>query len=300
MSAYDRLKLAHKHYARFIGHKIQRLLTGNSGQSLLSYRKKDKPPQALHAGDICVLVMKRAEAEPITQTLDLLGIPYSFYKQTGLWPSDEATHLLMLLQTMTEPDDPLGVSQTVLTCFFRVKPADLALAPDVPIRHPARQLYQGWLEQAEKRQWSALCRSLLEDTGLLFNEANAGINVPTMENLLHALEQVGHGENLDLLGVLEWIHEMRSTARQRRCEYAPGRDRSAQSQDHDHSRQQRTGVPDRFPGGGFTQRNAVGGGQTVYRDDQDRVVLDLGADADAQNRVKAEHCRNSTACYTWR
>src|ERR1019366_3631479 len=90
---HDRLKLAQKHYARFVVSEIQRLLAGGADQSLLTFSLKKLPVRPLNAGDICTLVTKRPETEPITQALELAGIPFSFYKRTGLWQCDEAIHL---------------------------------------------------------------------------------------------------------------------------------------------------------------------------------------------------------------
>src|SRR5262249_10819968 len=146
--------------------------------------------------------------------------PYSFYKQTGLWQSDEAIHLEVLLQTLARPEDRSSFRKALLTCFFRVKPEALVRAPDVPITHPARQLYQSWLGFAENRAWSALCRSLFEDTGLLFaplppspeeggESLEADRRLANLRYLLATLEQVGHGLNLDLLGLLDWLADRR-------------------------------------------------------------------------------------------
>ena len=82
MAHVQRLKLALKHYARFIAQEIQRLLA--DGQPLLTFSVKNRPARPLNAGDICILVMKRPEAEPITHALELAGIPLQLCcKQAG-------------------------------------------------------------------------------------------------------------------------------------------------------------------------------------------------------------------------
>jgi len=167
------LKLAQKQYARFIAHEIQYLLDDSLGTKLTISVKKS-PPRAINAGDFCILVMKRPEAEPITQALDSAGIPYSFYKETGLWDSEEAVHVEMLLQTLAKPEDAGSLRKALLTCFFRIAPEAIALCPDVPTQHPARHLFQTWIGYAENRQWSALFHSMMEDTGLLFSPLPPG------------------------------------------------------------------------------------------------------------------------------
>ncbi len=233
--------------------------------------------------------MKRKEAEPITQALDLAGIPYSFYKQTGLWQGEEATHLAVLLKALAEPEERSSFRKALLTCFFRVKPEDLARAPDVPMQHPARLLYQTWLGHVENRAWSALCRSLLEDTGLLFQnptDASGQRRLTNLRTILTALEQAGHSMNLDLLGVIEWLKDRR--------ELRDGGDTDMQPVDATQPRVKIMTIhaskglefPFVFLAGGFTQR--LSGGETNYRDAHGKTIFDLNPGNEAKERVQVE------------
>ena len=211
VTSQERLKMAGRHFARFAVGEIQRLLA-SGGQSLLKFSLKKQPVRPLDAGDICILITKRPDAEPLVAALELAGIPYSFYKQTGLWQCNEAAHLEIVLQALARPDDRAAFRKALLSCFFRVNPADLAQMPDLPAAHPARQLFQTWLTYVNHRQWSALFRSFLADTGLMFGDpgdAQAERRRANVRLLLAALEQVGPGENLDLVGLLAWITERR-------------------------------------------------------------------------------------------
>ena len=314
----DQLKRQQKQYARFVAHEIGRLLSTKNEQPLMTFTLKNAAPRSLDAGDICILVMKRTEADPIMESLARAGIPYSFYKQTGLWQSEEATHLEVLLQALAHPEERSSFRKALLTCFFRVKPEMLVHAPDVPMRHPARQLFQAWLGHIENRHWSALCRSLLEDTGLLFSPLplgeGLGVRVEDSENaaltpgpspkgrgelqeagrrlinlrhMLAALEQVGHGMNLDLLSVLDWLKDRRNQRDGGEADLQPAEAGRPKVKIMTIHASKGLEFPIVFLAGGFTQgRN--GGSHSVYRDDQDRVVFDLCADDDAQERVSAE------------
>jgi exodeoxyribonuclease V beta subunit len=292
LSQWDRLKVAHKHFARFAVHEIERLLTGNNGDPLLSIKLKGSEPRPIEASDICILVLKRAEAEPIVQRLDQAGIPYSFYKQPGLWQSEEASHLEMLLQTLARPEDRASFRKALLTCFFRVRPADLARAPDVPMSHPARQLYQTWLGHVENRAWSALCRSLLEDTGLLFSpvaeegESQADRRVANLRYLLACLEQAGHGKNLDLIGLLDWIKERRQKRDPGDADVQPVEMGKPKVKIMTIHAAKGLEFPIVFLAGGFTQALAK---ESSYRDDEGRIVFNLGpSDGEAKERMNAD------------
>ena len=82
LAAYDRLKLAQKKYAGFIAHEIESLLAQKNGP-LLTFAHKGQSIKPLDAGDICILVMKRKEAEPITQALDLARHPVQLLQADG-------------------------------------------------------------------------------------------------------------------------------------------------------------------------------------------------------------------------
>lgn len=288
MTHCDRLKLAQKQYARFVAHEIRRLLGGASRVPLLSIAGKDKPARPLHAGDICILVLKRTDADVLIPALDQVGVPYSFYKQTGVWQSEEAMHLEVLLRTLARPEERASLRKALLTCFFRVKPEELVRAPDLPSAHPARTLYQTWLGHAEKRAWSSLCQSLLEDTGLLAAaDPGSERRVATMRHLLATLEQVGHGANLDLLGLLDWLD--------RRRQQRDSDDADLHPVDMDQPKVKIMTIhaskglefPIVFLAGGFTQ-GRIGSNQTSYHDDDRRLVFDLRPESDARARVAVE------------
>ncbi len=288
LGAYDRLKLAQKKYAGFVVQEIARLLAQKNGP-LFTFAEKGPSARPLNARDICILVMKRKEAEPITQALDLAGIPYSFYKQTGLWQSEEAIHLGVLLQALAEPDERASFRKVLLTCFFRVKPAELVRAPDPPMQHPARQLWQTWLGFVEGRAWSALCRSLLEDTGLWFQnpgDATGPRRLANLRAILFALEQAGHSANLDLLGLIDWLKDRRDQRDAGDADIQPVDSSVPKVKIMTIHASKGLEFPIVFLAGGFTQRLA--GGENNYRDEHGKVVFDLYPESEAKERVQIE------------
>ena len=185
LAACERLKQAQKKYAGFVAHEIAQLLDQKNGPRFCFALKKEEPGRPLHAGDICILVMKRKEAEPITQALDLAGVPYSFYKQTGLWQSEEATHLGVLLQALAAPEERTSFRKALLTCFFRVKPEDLVRARRCAdaASGPIALSRLAWLRRGAGLV--GMCRSLLEDTGLLFADRGEAAGQRRLADLRH-------------------------------------------------------------------------------------------------------------------
>src|SRR5271166_4406451 len=107
--------------ARFIAAEATRLLQPDGG---LVFAVKGGAARPLEASDLCVLVARRREATPVLEALAQAGIPYTFYKQTGLWQSDEAVHLGYLLRALAAPDDQAAFRKALLTRFFRFRPEE--------------------------------------------------------------------------------------------------------------------------------------------------------------------------------
>jgi exodeoxyribonuclease V beta subunit len=275
---------ARRAYARFVTAEIRRLLAPDA----LHVSVKKGPTRCLNAGDICVLVFTRREADPVVAALEAAGIGYSFYKQQGLWQSREATDLRYVLRALERPDDRGRFQTALITRFFRVPPEALLMNEDLPIAHPARELFGRWCSLAAQKQWSRLFQSLLNESGLAYREAGAPEGERALANfryIFQTLEQAAYGGNLDLVGVIEALDYKRRNA---------GDLDNLQPIETEASRVQIMTVhaskglefPVVFLAGGFTAR--PGSAYSVYRDSEQRLVFDLDRDDDAAGRARAE------------
>ena len=187
--------------------EISRLLAGGEdGPTMVSINHGE--PRPLHAGDICVLVFRRREARPLLAGLRQAGIPYSFYKQAALWQSQEAVHLRLMLEALSQPEHRSAFHKALLTRFFRISPQELAQSEEIQSHHPARQLFEQWLDLASRRQWASLFQSMLEDTGLFFADladTDADRRRANYRHLTSQLIQQAYRQNLDLLSLTEWF-----------------------------------------------------------------------------------------------
>lgn len=291
MTHVGRAKESQRQFGRFIVREITRLLHGDSGRPLISFVNKGKPPRPIDAGDFCILIGKRSDANLVVPLLEQAGIAYNFYKRTGLWVSDEAMQVSEVLHALAKPEDRASFRRALLTCFFRVRPEELARNADLPADHSASQLWRMWLRYAERRQWSTLCRSLMEDTGLLLDRLADPIAEARRSNLqlvLTAIEQAGHAKNLDLFSMLEWLDE-RQAATDNRDTEAPTAD-SGRARVKIMTIHASKGLefPIVFVLGGFTQMSPFSAELAKYRDDQHRIVFDLMPEGEAREKVIAE------------
>jgi exodeoxyribonuclease V beta subunit len=210
----DFLPKARRTFARFVAAEIHRLLHGADGRPLLQVQKKDEAVRPLRGSDICILVRSRTEARPLLCCLRQWGIPVSFYKQSGLWTSDEAEQLAFLLNALARPEEADSLRKALLSTFLRVKPEELASREELTEDLPAVRQYRQWCELAEKRHWGQLFQSLLNDSGLLFADMREGGYERRLANFRHLfgfLEQAAYRQGFDLVGLTAALHQQKNS-----------------------------------------------------------------------------------------
>jgi exodeoxyribonuclease V beta subunit len=103
--------------------------------------------------------------------------------------------------------------------------------------------------------------------------------------MLTGLEQAGHGLNLDLLGLIDWLKDRR-TLRDVDGDMQPTDSTQPKVKLMTIHASKGLEFPIVFLAGGFTQR--LSGGETNYRDEHKKIVFDLSPGDDARARVQAE------------
>ena len=193
-------KAAKPDLARFIASEIEYLATG--GRIEIQGKNSDRRP--LDFGDICILVRGRPDTLFLEPELIDRKIPYTFYKKSGLFLSDEAIYLSLVLHAVFDPGNIPDVKKALLTPFFEYKPKNLYDYENLPVSHPLKQLLFQWNDQARSRKWSLLFQSLMEDSGLLFREAESrdwDRKYTNYRQIFEHLEIVAYQKKLDFRGL---------------------------------------------------------------------------------------------------
>jgi exodeoxyribonuclease V beta subunit len=280
--------LPRRQMARFVAREIAGLLRGESGP-LLRYQDRHGTVRDLEPADVCILIARRREAHLLEEELRTLHLPYTFYKQSGLWESSEAVHLGHLLRAIARPQDRQALLRALLTRFFRLRPEELARSDELPAAHPARVLFERWREWAGARRWAALFHSIRHDTGILLAERDLHDADRRRANLLHltqSLEQLAYVQDLDLFSLVEVLQRNARRAAEEESLQPVETDRSKVRLMTIHAAKGLE-FPVVFLAGGFT------GGMRPdflrYHDEDNRLVLDLRtADPEASARHERE------------
>jgi exodeoxyribonuclease V beta subunit len=194
---------------KFIAAEIAALRTAG-----IKFLDKKGRERKLELDGICVLVSRHHEAPEVEEALDAHGIPHSFYKKPGLYRCEEAAHLSYLFTAIARPGDQAALFKALLTRFFRVDLAALPAYAALPPEHPIQRLLAEWRAAAQKRHWARFFQSLLEDTGILWNDdrADRERRATNCQHILEELELEAQRAHLDFTGIHETLNRYRSQA----------------------------------------------------------------------------------------
>jgi exodeoxyribonuclease V beta subunit len=205
---------ASRQLAGFIAGEVARLLTPMDDKPLLRYAHKGAVHD-LRADGIAILLFKRFDSRWIEEQLRARGIHYTFYKKTGIWQSDEAVHLNLVLKALARADQPELFRQMLLTRFFSVRPECVSAYEHSAQSESLHRLFLRWRELCDRRRWAELFRSILEDTGTLAHEIRAfdgSRRIANYRYITQELARSAYERGLSLLDLVELLQQKRLTS----------------------------------------------------------------------------------------
>jgi exodeoxyribonuclease V beta subunit len=150
--------------------------------------------------DVFVLTRTSREGRIIAAALRTAGVPYTFYKQDGLFQTDEASEVRDLLAAIDQPADRARRLAAWLTPFFGLSLTEIDRARDLPASHPMVARLHAWKALAEDRDFDRLFEAIVHDSGFVRREIFFAQGERALTNYLHVFELL-----------LEYAHEKPST-----------------------------------------------------------------------------------------
>ncbi len=142
----------------------------------------------LELEDFFVLTRTAREGRTIGAALRRAGIAHAYYKEDGLFQTDEARELLAVLRAIGDPDDRALRLAAWLTPFFGLSLSALDRARDVPPGHPLVERLRAWRSLAEGRDFGRLFEAMTRDSGLVRRLVFVAEGEREVTNYLHLFE----------------------------------------------------------------------------------------------------------------
>jgi exodeoxyribonuclease V beta subunit len=158
--------------------------------------------RSLVHSDIFVLTRNAREGRTLGSLLRASRVPHAFYKQDGLFQTDEAKEVRTLLLAIDDPNDRARRLAAWLTPFFGFPLAAIERARDLPSAHPLIARLHAWKALAEMRDFDRLFQDIVCGTGVVRREIFFGDGERELTNYTHVLELL-----------LEHVHRSRGTLR---------------------------------------------------------------------------------------
>ncbi|PJZ70617.1 hypothetical protein CH373_06630 [Leptospira perolatii] len=202
-----------KEMASFIAKEILHLL---SEKSKLRIHKESSDKKSNGSKptfrDFTVLIRESSDASPLEAAFSEAGIPYHYYKKTGLFASEEAFRFRSILASIGEQGSPDSFRKLILSDLFDVSVKDLDGYSEYSFDSKEKRLIESWRSLAKRRDFAKLFKSLLTETKLpsphpkLPKEAweRRNSNYRQLSSIL--LEQAS-SQNLDFEGVLRYLDQ---------------------------------------------------------------------------------------------
>jgi len=198
---------AKRQWASWIANEIGRLL-----RSGIKYSFKGEPRE-MDAGNIAILIRNRtSDLDAIRHALRKNAIPYTIGRMTGLFQSDEAIHMHLLLRALANPHERTAYRTALLTRFFDIPIGSFENYLSLPEDHPISAHMREWKTLADKRDWGNFFRDIFRNTTLLARELCEHDGERRVTNFLHIAQILSEDaiqHNLDLNALEGRMNEYR-------------------------------------------------------------------------------------------
>jgi len=138
--------------------------------------------------DVFVLTRTGQEGRTVGAALRAAGVPHAFFKEDGLFQTDEAREIRTLLLAVDDPGDRARRLAAWLTPFFALPLQEVERARDLPVSHPFLARLQAWKALAEAREFERLFERIVVDSGIVRREIFLAEGERELTNYLHVFE----------------------------------------------------------------------------------------------------------------
>jgi exodeoxyribonuclease V beta subunit len=275
--------------ARQIAREIRNLLEDDRPGLFFGLRGAEK---RVVANDIYILTMTNRNATEDSRALRQADVPFSFYKQEGLFQTSEAREVCDVLAAIDQPDDSPSRGRAWITPFFGVPLDALPELDDLPDSHPLIRRLTGWNDLAHRREFERLFCRILDESGVIRRELFLKDDERALTNYHHLFEillEEARATGCELADLVTTL-----TAYIQGTRKPPGEDSDVQRLESDRDAVQIMTIHKSkgleaavvFLYGGFTVKGI--GERYEYHDSNGRRVLYLGDDPDAEKRANRE------------
>ena len=140
------------------------------------------------ASDIFVLTRTTKEGLAVARALRSRGVPYAFYKQDGLFQTQEAKDVRSVLAAIAAPHDRARRLRAWLSPFFAVPLDELRRCLSLPGSHPLIATLFALRSLADEKRWARFFAAILSETGIIQRELLLSDSERELTNYLHILE----------------------------------------------------------------------------------------------------------------
>ncbi len=144
--------------------------------------------EAVALQDVFVLTRTGMEGRVVGAALRAAGVPHAFFKEEGLFQTDEAREIRTLLLAVDEPGDRARRLAAWLTPFFSLPLEEVERARELPAAHPFVARLQTWKALADAREFERLFESIVSLSGILRREIFFAEGERELTNYLHVFE----------------------------------------------------------------------------------------------------------------